>query len=101
MLLGHNWVTNGSYLQRQISCKSDIAMSDYTAQESARKGVIFKSKRVFNEVNKKYVDFGDFSGETTQKTTQKTTKKIISVMRENPGITREELATILKSSLGR
>ena len=69
MLSGHNWVTNGSYLQRQISYKSDIGGSDYTAQESARKGV-------FNDVEKKSVTFGNSSGETTQKTTQKVIQNI-------------------------
>ncbi len=64
MLLGHNWVTNGSYLYRQISYKSVVGGSDYTAQESARKGV-------FNDVEKKSVTLGYSSGETTQKTTQR------------------------------
>ena len=57
MLLGHNWVTNGSYLHRQISYKSDIGGSDYTAQESAQKRVIFESKWAFKDVDKKYVTF--------------------------------------------
>jgi len=39
VLLGLNWVTNGSYLHRQISYKSDIGGSDYMAQESARNGI--------------------------------------------------------------
>ncbi len=33
--------------------------------------------------------------ETAQKTTQKTTQKILSVIKENPSITREELARLL------
>ena len=69
MLSGHNWVTNGSYLRRQISYKSDIGRSEYMAQESARKGV-------FNDVEKKSVTFGNSSGETTQKTTQKVIQNI-------------------------
>jgi hypothetical protein len=35
VLLGHNWVTNGSYLQRLLFYKSDIGRSDYVVQESA------------------------------------------------------------------
>jgi hypothetical protein len=76
MLLGHNWVTNGSYLHGQISHKSDIGRNDYTSQESARKGV-------FNGVDKKSVTFGNSSGETTRKTTQKTTQKASHNIRVN------------------
>jgi hypothetical protein len=40
MLLGHNWVTNGPFLERHVYYKSDIGISDYRAQESGRKWVI-------------------------------------------------------------
>ena len=83
MLLGHNWVTNGSYLHRQISYKSDIGGSDYTAQESAQKRVNFESKWAFNDVDKKSVTFGNSSGETTLKTTQKTNQKASHNIRVN------------------
>lgn len=46
MLSGHNWVMNGSYLQRQVSYKSNIGMSDYTALESGRKWTLSGSKWV-------------------------------------------------------
>ncbi|TRZ89279.1 MAG: glycosyltransferase [Methanosarcinales archaeon] len=39
MLLGHNWVTNGSFFERQVHYKSDIGINDYTALESGRKWV--------------------------------------------------------------
>ncbi len=91
MLLGHNWVTNGSYLHKQISYKSDIGGSDYMAQESAQKRVIFESKWAFNDVYKKSVTFGNSSWETTQKTTQ----KILEIIKENPGITKKELVSAI------
>ena len=40
MLLGHNWVTNGPFLERLVYYKSDIGIKDYTALESGRKWVI-------------------------------------------------------------
>jgi len=46
MLLGHNWVTNGSYLQKQGYYKSDIGVSDCTVQESGQKWTVFGSKWV-------------------------------------------------------
>jgi len=76
MLLGHNWVTNGSYLHKQTSYKSDIGGSDYTAQKLAQKWV-------FNDMNKKSVTFGNSSRETTQKTTHKTTHKVLYNTRVN------------------
>lgn len=44
MLLGHNWVANGSFLERQESYNSAIRVSDYTSQESGRKWVIIHRK---------------------------------------------------------
>lgn len=44
MLLGHNWVMNGSYSGRQISHKFGNKITDYIVQESGNKWVIIGSK---------------------------------------------------------
>ena len=45
------------------------------------------------------VEFGakgeEVSGKTTQKTTRKTTQKILSILKENPSVSRKEIAVIL------
>ena len=57
--------------------------------------VTFKRKNVSNSVSffaKGQTDPENTEADTTQKTTQKTTQTIIELIRQNPHITRKELA---------
>lgn len=47
------------------------------------------------EINDNWFSIIFKRSETTQKTTQKTTQRILSLIKENPGITRKELANLL------
>jgi ATP-dependent DNA helicase RecG len=50
----------------------------------------------FTIIFKRPVIWGETTQKTTRKTTQKTTQKLLSLIRENPGATREELAILLE-----
>lgn len=53
MLLGHNWVTNGPFLERHVYYKSDIGISDYRAQESGRNDKKVSSSADFGKIRSK------------------------------------------------